>query len=67
MTKNLISILLIDAAESINIDQIIIIRYRGRKIGDGTGQKRKQEEQLSNNLYLKKIRERVQGMIEIEK
>ena len=50
-----------------DIDQIITTRYYDRKISNGAGQKRKQEEELSNNLYLKKARERVQGMTEIEK
>ncbi len=36
MVKNLISISLTDAAESIDIDQIITTRYRDRKIDDGT-------------------------------
>ncbi len=50
-----------------DIDQIITTRYYDRKISNGAGQKRKQEEELSNNPHSKKARERVQGMTEIEK
>jgi len=37
IVKNSTFILLTDTAESMNINQIITIRYRGRKIGDGAG------------------------------
>ena len=67
MTENSTPISLTDAAESMNIDQIVIIRYRDRKISDGVRQKRKQKKEFSNNLYLKKARERVQGITKIEK
>ena len=49
-----------------NIDQIITTRYRDRKISDDIGQKRKQKEELSNNPYSKKARERVQRITKIE-
>ncbi len=37
MVKNLTPISLADAAESMDIDQIITTRYRDRKISDGLG------------------------------
>jgi len=37
MAENSTLISSIDAAESMDIDQIIIIRYRDHKIGDGVG------------------------------